>query len=64
MIVILKHGDAEKTDPLFEGECKECGCEVRCNKSDTQIKRDDREFDITYVICPTCGNDMNVGKRK
>lgn len=52
---ILKHG----TDPLkkkLHGECRRCGCQVECTRSEAKVlnDRDSRGIPDLYVRCPDC----------
>lgn len=48
---IIKPGTAP-ADRLLQGECKQCGCQVECKRSETRDSEDQREPG-RYVKCPT-----------
>jgi hypothetical protein len=55
---ILRHGKHSAVfAKKYAGECDNCGCRVRCDKSEVMWNRATLK---ESVVCPTCGESLTV----
>lgn len=55
---VIRHGDPDKVDPIYQGTCTRCNCVMECRLSELENVRQIHtgECKIGSYVCPDCKN--------